>query len=108
MLANVTWLHVNNCCKGAVACLYQEGGITGMMFCHQTSGPKTGWAYKYIQKLHNSDRPSHSQLPNSRGHTHGYKLESKTVINTQTCNSRNMCRTMRPGSFITFKQGHSA
>ena len=26
ILANVVWLHVNNCCKGAVACLYQEGG----------------------------------------------------------------------------------
>ena len=29
----------------AVACLYQEEGITGM-FCHQTGGPITGWAYK--------------------------------------------------------------
>ena len=29
------WIHVNNCRKGAVACLYQEGGITGIMFYHQ-------------------------------------------------------------------------
>ena len=41
------WLHVNNYCKGAEACLYQEGGITGnIMFCHETSGPLIGWAYK--------------------------------------------------------------
>ena len=24
--------------KGAVACLYQEGGITGIMFCHKLLG----------------------------------------------------------------------
>ena len=43
------WLHVNNCCKGAVACLYHEGGITGIMFYHQTGGPIiiTGWACKW-------------------------------------------------------------
>ena len=29
-----------------VACLYQEGDITGMIFCHQTSGPITGWAFE--------------------------------------------------------------
>ena len=46
ILANVVWLHVNNCSKGAVACLYQEGGTTGITFCHQTDGPITGWAYK--------------------------------------------------------------
>ena len=23
--------------------LYQEGGVTGIMFCHQTGGPITGW-----------------------------------------------------------------
>ena len=40
------WLHVNNCCKGAVACLYQEGGISGIMFCDQTGGPITWWAHK--------------------------------------------------------------
>ena len=33
------WLHVNNCCKGAMACLCKEGGITGIMFCRQTGGP---------------------------------------------------------------------
>lgn len=27
-----------------LACLYQEGDITGI-FCHQTGGPKTRWAY---------------------------------------------------------------
>ena len=32
--------------KGTVACLYQEGGITGIMFCYQTGGPITGWVYK--------------------------------------------------------------
>ena len=39
ILDNVVWLHVNNCCTGAVACLYQEaeGGITG--------GPTTGCAH---------------------------------------------------------------
>ena len=26
--------------------LYQEGGTTGITFCHQTGGPITGWAYK--------------------------------------------------------------
>ena len=26
--------------------VYPEGGTTGVMFCHQTSGPITGWAYK--------------------------------------------------------------
>ena len=41
ILANI-WLHINNCCKGVVACLCQEGGITGM-FCHQTGGPIIGW-----------------------------------------------------------------
>ena len=46
ILASVVWLHVNNCCKGAVACLHQERGITGIMFCHQTGGPMTRWAYK--------------------------------------------------------------
>ena len=46
MLANLVWLHVNNCHKGAVAYLYQEVGRTGIMSCHQTSGPITGWAYK--------------------------------------------------------------
>ena len=45
MLANVVWLHVNNHCKGTVACLYQEGSTTGIMFCHKTGGPITGWAY---------------------------------------------------------------
>ena len=45
-LVNVVWLRVNNCCKEAEACLYQEGGITGKMFCHQTSGPVTGWVYE--------------------------------------------------------------
>ena len=25
---------------------YQEGFITGIMFCHQTGGPITEWAYK--------------------------------------------------------------
>ena len=33
------WLRANNCCKGAVACLYEEAGIAGIMFCHQTGGP---------------------------------------------------------------------
>ena len=46
ILANAVWLHVNSCCKGAVACLYQQGGITGKMLCHLTGGPRTGWAYK--------------------------------------------------------------
>ena len=35
------WLHVTNCRKGAVAYLYRELGITGIMFCHQTGGPIT-------------------------------------------------------------------
>ena len=26
--------------------LISRGGITGMMFCHQTGGPIIGWAYK--------------------------------------------------------------
>ena len=46
ILANAVWLHVNNCCKGAVICLYQDGGITGKMYCHQYSGPIIGWGYK--------------------------------------------------------------
>ena len=29
-----------------VACLYQDGSMTGKMFCHQTGESKTGWAYK--------------------------------------------------------------
>ena len=32
------WLHVNNRCKGAAVCFHQ-GGITGIMSCHQTGGP---------------------------------------------------------------------
>ena len=32
--------------NGVVACLYQEGAITGIMLCHQTSGPTSGWACK--------------------------------------------------------------
>ena len=40
------WPHANNCCKGAVACSYQELGNTGIMFCHQTGGPITEWPYK--------------------------------------------------------------
>ena len=44
MLSNVT-NHVNNFCEGAVACLYQKGGTTGITFCHQTGGPVTGWTY---------------------------------------------------------------
>ena len=40
------WLHVNNCCKGAVPYLDNEGGTTGLTFCHQTGGPTTEWAYK--------------------------------------------------------------
>ena len=39
------WLHVNNCCKEIVACLYLEGGTTGIMFCHQTDGAIIAWAY---------------------------------------------------------------
>ena len=31
------WRHVKNYAKGAVACLHQEGGITGIMFGHQTA-----------------------------------------------------------------------
>ena len=46
ILANVVWLHENNFCKGHVTCLYREGGIIGIMFCHQTGGPITVWAYK--------------------------------------------------------------
>ena len=37
---------LNSCCKGAVACLYHEEDITGIMFCHQTGGPIAGWTYK--------------------------------------------------------------
>ena len=40
------WLHVNSGCKRVVACLYQEVGITGIMFSHQTGWPITVWAYK--------------------------------------------------------------
>ena len=29
-----------------MACLCQEGGITGIVFCHETGGPKTGLSYK--------------------------------------------------------------
>ena len=39
------WL-VNNSCQGVVACLFQEGDVTGKMFCPQTGGPITGWAYE--------------------------------------------------------------
>ena len=45
ILASVVWVHGNNCCKGAVTILYQEGFTTGITFCHQTGGPITGWAY---------------------------------------------------------------
>ena len=31
MLANIVWLRVNNCFKGVVVCLYQEGDITTIM-----------------------------------------------------------------------------
>ena len=30
---------MNNCCKGAVAYLYQDGVTNGITFCDQTSGP---------------------------------------------------------------------
>ena len=46
MLANVVLFHVNNCFKGAVACLYQGGVITRIMFCHQTGEPITWWTYQ--------------------------------------------------------------
>ena len=45
ILAIVVWFYVNNHRKGAVACLYQERGVTGILFCHQSGGPITGWAY---------------------------------------------------------------
>ena len=47
ILGNFGGLHSSNCCKGAVACLpvYREGGIIGITFCHQTSGPAPGRAY---------------------------------------------------------------
>ena len=45
--AIAVWLHVNNYCKGAVTCVHQKGGISGIMFCHQTSGPISGGAYKW-------------------------------------------------------------
>ena len=50
----MAWLHVNNCRKGTVVCLYQEGGITGILFCHQTGGPITGWVY-VIRRAYNRD-----------------------------------------------------
>ena len=34
------------CCKGTIACLYNEGGVTRIMLSHQTSGPITRRAYK--------------------------------------------------------------
>ena len=44
------WLHVTIAARYsslvAVPCLFQEWGITGIMFCHQPGGPVTGWAYK--------------------------------------------------------------
>ena len=44
------WLHVHtgtsNCRKGAIACLNQKRGITGIILSHQTGGSLTGWAYK--------------------------------------------------------------
>ena len=52
----MAWLHVNNRCIGDVACLYQEGGTTGIMFCHQPgglisgTGPITG-ILRYINKF---------------------------------------------------------
>ena len=42
ILANVVWFHVNNCCKGAIACLYQRGAVFGIVFGHQTGGPISG------------------------------------------------------------------
>ena len=39
------WFLVSNFYKGAVAYLYQEGAVTGIMFCHQTNGTIPGWAY---------------------------------------------------------------
>ena len=54
------WLHENDCCKGAVACLYQEGGRTGMTFCHQTGEPITRWAY-------NRDFPVYGEVPPESG-----------------------------------------
>ena len=40
MRVNVVWLHVNNCCEGAVACLYQEGGINVLS--------PNWWAYNWV------------------------------------------------------------
>ena len=45
ILGILVWLHSNNCRKGTVACLNQEGRITGIMFCRQTDVLITGWAY---------------------------------------------------------------
>ena len=28
--------------------LMSRGGTIGMVFCHQTGGPITGWAYKQL------------------------------------------------------------
>ena len=50
-MVSVVWLHVNNCCKGARACLYQEGDITGIMFCHQNVGLISGRAYNWDFKV---------------------------------------------------------
>ena len=52
ILANVhvVWLHVNNCCKGAVACLYQEGAITGITFCYPTGGLLVGFYGKLTSR----------------------------------------------------------
>ena len=43
---SLVWHHEKNCRKGGAAWLYQEGGITGIMFSYQTGGLKKGWAYQ--------------------------------------------------------------
>ena len=49
----MAWLHVSNCCKGNCL-IYQEGGIIGILFCHQTGGPIIGWV-NVIRRAYNWD-----------------------------------------------------
>ena len=40
--------NIKNCCSRAVLCLWivYRRVMTGIMFCYETDGPITGWAYK--------------------------------------------------------------
>ena len=96
--------------KRALLIMYPSlGYVDALSFAQLTSlaTRRNQLCTKYFQTLHNSNHPDHCLVPNSRGHTYGHNLRTETICNTKACNNRNMYRTKRSDSFITFYRGHS-